>query len=318
MGIRGLKQWLERQSSPVTPDWTRFEQTTIGIDLLPFLYNAKKKSKCIITRVAEIINMLRSKQIEPIVFFDGKPPSEKKDVVKERFDGRKQIEVLTQELETGPDRVTVEEELKRLQAIHPTVSYTERDLVKKFLYTMGVRYVNATGEADSILAYWSRTNVLSAVISPDMDMLPRGINHLIMPNEKEEWVLYNLPTILSDISLSLEQFQIMCVLMGTDYTKHVRPIHVRTAYSLVKNPIHTLRDIWRGSDLPLLERAKTLLEGTEDTLQSLLSEKERTRWLADSPSVEPEEFEVFQHTYFPSTCMTYLQRPVREAITGLT
>jgi hypothetical protein len=151
-----------------------------------------------------------------------------------------------------------------------------------------------------------------------MDMLPRGINYLIMPNEKEEWVLYNLPTILRDISLTLEQFQIMCVMMGTDYTKHVRPIHVRTAYSLVKNPIHTLRDIWRGSDLPLLERAKTLLEGTEDTLQSLLSEKERTRWLADSPSVEPEEFEVFQHTYFPSTCMTYLQRPVREAITGLT
>ena len=42
MGIRGLKQWLQVQSPPVTPDWTRFEQTTIGIDLLPFLYNAKK------------------------------------------------------------------------------------------------------------------------------------------------------------------------------------------------------------------------------------------------------------------------------------
>jgi len=318
MGIRGLKQWLQVQSSPVTPDWTRFEQTTIGIDLLPFLYNAKKKSKCIITRVAEIVDMLRSKQIEPIVFFDGKPPSEKKEVVKERFDGRKQIELLTQELDTGPDRITVEQELKRLQAIHPTVSYTERDLVKKFLYTMGVRYVNATGEADSILGYWSRTNVLSAVISTDMDMLPRGINHLIMPNEKEEWVLYNLPTILREISLSLEQFQTMCVLMGTDYTKHVRPIHVRTAYSLVRNPIHTLRDIWRGSDLPLLERAKTLLEGTEDTLQSLLSEKERIRWLADSPLIEPEEFEVFQHTYFPSARMLYLQRPVRDAITGTT
>ena len=100
MGIRGLKQWLERQSPPVTPDWTQFEQTTIGIDLLPFLYNAKKKSMCIITRVAEIVEMLRSKQIEPIVFFDGKPPMEKKEVVKERFDGRKQIEVLTQELDT--------------------------------------------------------------------------------------------------------------------------------------------------------------------------------------------------------------------------
>jgi 5'-3' exonuclease len=318
MGIRGLKQWLQIQSSPVTPDWTCFEQTTIGIDLLPFLYNAKKKSKCIITRVAEIVDMLRSKQIEPIVFFDGKPPSEKKDVVKERSDGRKQIEVLTQELETGPDRITVEEELKRLQAIHPTVSYIERDLVKKFLYTMGVRYVNATGEADSILAYWSKTNVLSAVISTDMDMLPRGINHLIMPNERDEWVEYTLPTILRDISLTLEQFQTMCVLMGTDYTKNIRPMHVRTAYILVRNPIHSLRDIWKGADLPLLERAKTLLEGTEDTLQSLLNEKERIRWLADSPPIEPEGFEVFQHTYFPSTRMLYLQRPVREAITGLT
>jgi hypothetical protein len=70
MGIRGLRQWLQIRSPPVAVNWIQFEGTSIGIDILPFLYNAKKQSQCIITAVATMIDMIRSKKIEPIVFFD--------------------------------------------------------------------------------------------------------------------------------------------------------------------------------------------------------------------------------------------------------
>jgi 5'-3' exonuclease len=305
MGIRGLKQWLQIQSPPTTPSWIDFQRTTVGIDILPFLYNAKKKNECIVAQIATIIEFFRSKQMEPIFFFDGKPPVEKKDVVKERTEGRalvtKEIDILTKDLVDGPDKVLVQHEIQKLQATNPTVTYIERDLIKNFLYTVGVRYVNALGEADPLLAFWSKTNVLSAVVSTDMDMLARGIEHLIMPNEDGDWVEYSLSNILKDISLRFSQFQDLCVLMGTDYTKNVRTIPVRTAYSAIRSAF-TLKDAWSGlrqkeSDLPLLERAKILLEGTNDTITSLLNEKEMNRWLAPGPAVESEAFKLYQTKY---------------------
>jgi len=317
MGVRGLKAWLQIQSPPTPPNWSFFQKTKVGIDTLPFLYNAKKQDQCIVTTIAKLVEFLRSKEIEPIFFFDGKPPSEKKEVVKERNEERaivsSQLQILTKELTDGPDKELVEHEIQQLQRLNPTVSYIERNLIKKFLYTMGVRIVNAVGEADPLLAYLSKTKIISAVLSTDMDMIPRGVEHLLMPNEKGEWVDYTLSTILSDIRLTLVQFINLCVLMGTDYTKGVRYISPRMAYSAIK--IVSLREAWIGLsqkeiDLPTLNRAKELLEGTLDTLETLLDEDKLVRWKSPPPSIEPDEFKLYQIKYFPEIRMEFLQTPI--------
>lgn len=320
MGVRGLKQWLRIQSPPTVPDWELFEKTRVGIDTLPFLYNAKKQDQCIVTTIAKMVEFFRSKQMEPIFFFDGKPPVEKKEVVKERTEERanisNQLQILTDELTEGPDKELVEHEIKRLQRSSPTISYAERDLIKKFLYTMGVRIVNAVGEADPLLAYLSKSNIISAVISTDMDMIPRGVEHLIMPNETDEWVDYSLSRILSDIHLTLQQFINLCVLMGTDYTKNVRYISSRTAYHAIQRT-GSLREAWSGlrqleTDLPFLYRAKELLEGITDTLETLLDEDKLARWKSPSPLIEPDEFRIFQSKYFPELRTEFLQTPIVE------
>ena len=323
MGIRGLKQWLRIQSPPTLPNWTLFENTRVGIDILPFLYNAKKQDQCIVTAIAKMVEFFRSKEIEPIFFFDGKPPSEKKEVVKERAEERtsvsNQLQILTIELIDGPDKELVEHEIQRLQRSSPTISYAERDLIKKFLYTMGVQFVNSSGEADPLLAYLSKTKTISAVVSTDMDMIPRGVEHLIMPNEFGDWVEYTLSKILSDIHLTLVQFINLCVLMGTDYTKGVRYISSRTAYHAIQRT-GSLRESWIGLgqkeiDIPSLNRAKELLEGTTDTLEILLSEKELTKWKGSRLSIEPDEFLTFQTKYFPELRTEFLQTPI--AVTTL-
>jgi 5'-3' exonuclease len=319
MGVRGLKQWLQIQSPPTVPDWIRFQKTKVGIDILPFLYNAKKQDQCIVTAIAKMVEFFRSKQIEPIFFFDGKPPSEKKEVVKERAEARQQLQILTIELIDGPDKELVEHEIQRLQRSSPTVSYAERDLIKKFLYTMGVQFVNASGEADPLLAYLSKIKVLSAVVSTDMDMIPRGVEHLLMPNELGDWVNYTLSTILSNISITLPQFINLCVLMGTDYTKGVRYISSRTAYHAIQRS-ESFREAWLGlgqkeTDLSSLNRAKELLEGTTDTLEILLTDKELTKWKSYKPSIEADEFPTFQSKYFPHLRTEFLQTPI--AVTTL-
>ena len=314
MGVRGLKQWLQIQSPPISPNWILFQKTRVGIDILPFLYNAKKQDQCIVTAIARMVEFFRSKQMEPIFFFDGKPPSEKKEVVKERTEARQQLHILTIELTDGPDKELVEHEIKLLQRSSPTVSYAERDLIKKFLYTMGVQFVNASGEADPLLAYLSKTKTISAVVSTDMDMIPRGVEHLLMPNELGDWVMYTLSTILLDIHLTVPQFINLCVLMGTDYTKGVRYISSRTAYHAIQRT-ESFRDAWLGlgqkeTDLSSLNRAKELLEGTTDTLEILLSDKELTKWKSSRLSIEPDEFQMFQSKYFPELRTEFLQTPI--------
>ena len=310
MGVRGLKQWLQIQSPPTVPTWVRM--TRVGIDTLPFLYNAKKQDQCIVTAIAKMVDFFRSKEIEPIFFFDGKPPIEKKEVVKERTEERltivKDIEVLKQDLEKGPDKELVEYEIQRLQRSSPTISYAERDLIKRFLYTIGVQFINAVGEADPLLAYLSKMNMISAVISTDMDMLPRGVENLIMPNEEGDWVTYTLSTILTNIRLTLPQFIDLCVLMGTDYTKGVRYVSPRTAYNAVR--VASLREAWIGfrqkeTDLISLYRAKELLEETIEKKGIHLK----------SPPIEPDEFLSFQTKYFPHLRIEFLQTPI--AVTTL-
>jgi flap endonuclease-1 len=317
MGVRGLRQWLQIRAPPTLSDWKLYEGTKVGIDILPFLYNAKKQNKCIVTAVAILIEFIRSKGIEPIAFFDGKPPSEKKEVVKERAEGRltiqKEMDVLLKDLEDGPDRLLVEHEIEKLQTRSPTISFGERYLIKKFLYTMGVRYVNSSGEADPLLAFWSQQKVLSAVLSTDMDMIARGVNNLIMPNEDGQWVTYSLSRILTAISLSFIQFRNLCVLMGTDYTSRVRTIPVRTAYQAIQSTT-SLQEAWRGlrqkdTDLPALQQAVLLLDSSDLKVEKVLSEKEMTRWLSPLSPLNPEEFNIIKTTYFPSLHTEFLMPP---------
>jgi 5'-3' exonuclease len=169
---------------------------------------------------------------------------------------------------------------------------------------MGVRFVNALGESDPLLAYWSKTHVLSAILSPDMDMIARGVEHLLMHDDDGNWVDYTGSKILSDISLTLPQFQNMCVLMGTDYTNRVRTIPVRTAYSAIQSTA-TLTEAWTGlrqkvTDLPALQHAVRMLDGSDATLDTLLSKDEQEKWLRPAPAIEPAEFKIFKETYFPT------------------
>jgi len=113
----------------------------------------------------------------------------------------------------------------------------------------------------------------------------------------------------------MHQFQMMCVLLGTDYTTTVRPVPVRTAYSAVKDN-SSLADIWsalrqKESDVPFLESALLLLQGTTNTLETLLNANEIIKWNAPNPTIEPEEFLKFKMNHFPCEPeFHFLQSPV--------
>ncbi len=310
MGIRGLQNWI-RWAAPTSvgyPQWSKLANTRIGIDILGFLYRTKSRGVYPIVYVAHLIAMCRRLDIEPIVIFDGKPPSEKHSTLEQRTALRAESNHKKAILQTScPDANTVLE-LQKLELNSTYFTSEERDQVKQFLYSCGVMSLNASGEADNALAYFSRKGWISAVLSSDFDLLPRGVETLIvpttdaLPHENTGWKQYTLSTILKVSDLTYNQFVEMCVLMGSDYTSNMRAIPYKPAYWTVKRPGSLEYTLARYNvrDIDPYTRAKQILIGVADTEASLMNEKQWEKWHAGSPGIESETLMEFARLYFPT------------------
>ena len=101
------------------------------------------------------------------------------------------------------------------------VKWEDIDNVKNLITSMGFKHIEALGEADKLCAALVRKNKVYGVLTEDMDLFAYGcpvvfryfslINHTVMQ--------YNLKDILKKLKISLENFQLLCVMSGTDYLK---------------------------------------------------------------------------------------------------
>jgi flap endonuclease-1 len=327
MGIRGLQQWIRwvAPTSIQSPEWTSLSHTCIGIDILGFLYRAKSRGMYPIVYVAHLIAMCRRLEIEPIIIFDGKPPSEKQSTLEQRTALRAESNIKkTAILQTSNPDVSMVKELQKLELNSTYFTSEERDQVKQFLYSCGVLSLNASGEADNTLAYFSRKGWISAVISSDFDLLPRGVELLIvptsdgLPNENSGWKQYTLSNILQLSDMSYNQFVEMCVLMGSDYTSNMRSIPYKSAYWTVKRPGSMEYTLARYNirDFAPYNRAKQILMGSTDTESSLMNEKQWEKWQAGSPQIELDVLLEFARLYLDTSISPDTEVPTNVLISG--
>ena len=257
-----------------------------------------------ITVIAGLLARLRLAKIEPIVIFDGKPPTTKADTLEQR---RAVRETAMQELEeiqeglkaadlTEVERAEREVRASELQAKAPRVSAKDRDDIKKFLYSAGVLFITASGEADDILAFLARRGDITAVVSTDMDMLARGVPLLVVPETHDATVLtgISLPLALSDLRLTYEQFVKACALMGTDYMKEGwKTTEPRFAVEAVRKGTSWEHMGFTPELCSQLERVVSILKGEDVVWSHLLSESQQAKWSAGAPAKEPENLEIF-------------------------
>lgn len=310
MGIRGLQNWIRRIIPEIvqTPNWRSLSGTRVGIDILGFLYRAKSRGIYPIVYVAQFIAACKRLNIQPIVIFDGKPPSEKQQILEQRNTLRAESKIKKEAiLQTlNCDDSTVHAELQKLELNSTYFTSEERDQVKQFLYACGVLSLNASGEADNTLAYFSRKGWISAVISSDFDLLARGVETLLVPEPnaipgESAWKQYNLSKILTYSALSYDQFVEMCVLMGSDYTANLPSIPYKTAYWTVKHSgsIEYTLARYNIRDYKPYARAKHILTGENDTEDQLMNSKQWDKWYGQHPCVEYDTLIEFAKLYFP-------------------
>jgi len=315
MGIRGLTGWIKWAAAPSIkePNWAQWKGKKIGVDILGFLYKAKAQHYSPLLYLGRLIAAFKKYDITPIPIFDGKPPDEKREALKLRSELRVKSDTmkatLMKDLESTTlseaDRTMAEGELKVLEQNTTYLTSDERMLAKQLFYACGITALNASGEADNILAYFARREELVAIISNDLDLLPRGVQTLLVPDnyalpgDKSGWVEYNLHDILKYSELNYEQFVEMCVLMGCDYTAGLKSFPYKTAYWAIryKGDMYAALKNYRVYDAEPYGKAASILKGLYETSESLMGEKQWEKWAAPPHGVESEALAEFRKSY---------------------
>lgn len=238
MGIKNLNRYLKDKCSHESIYKTKlstFEHKTLVIDTSIYLYQFIGEN-ALMENMYLFISIMKSCKITPIFIFDGKPPQEKRDLIKERSAKKKiaenKFKELSKTLEDNKmndnDRRVMEVELDALK--RQFIRVQDRDIanVKELMDAYGVSYYDAPNEADELCAYFVKMGLAYGCISDDMDMFLYGCS-IVLRNFSllnQSVTCYKTSNILDDLGMTESQFREILVISGTDYnTKMETTLH---------------------------------------------------------------------------------------------
>ena len=249
MGIKGLTQ-LVKKNSPNSIEHIglyTMKDKRVAIDTSIFLYkslmNVRSKGDYLRNKDGKVIshiqglyyktNQYLSFGITPIYIFDGKPPVEKSDCLKER---NKKVEECKIKIE-NTDNI---EEKKALEKGTIRIKKEYIDDLKHLFSLMGVSYIHAPGEAEAYASELCRIGYVDSVITEDMDTLSYGCPQLLRScidksiKRPEVVTSFNFQQILNDFKMNHEQFIDMCILCGCDYCPTIPKIGPVRAMKIIQ------------------------------------------------------------------------------------
>jgi flap endonuclease-1 len=182
---------------------------------------------CLLENFYLMISIFRQYNIIPLFVFDGKPPKEKEDLLKQRKIEKKDAEakykILADKLlnDTGSDidHVEIKDNMDVLKKQFIRIHHSDIENVKTLIKAYGVSYIEAIGEADKLCAKMVCKNKAYACLSEDMDLFVYGCGRVLryLSLLKKTAIMYDLSGILSEINMTLIEFQHVSVVSGTDY-----------------------------------------------------------------------------------------------------
>ncbi len=261
MGIKNLNKFLldKCSSSIYEINLKELKWKTIAIDTSIYLYkflssklykfNKKEISYFdeditdenilkLIKSMNYFIDILKKNNITPIFIFDGKPPEEKKDLLKHRkknkknaenklIELKKEYELVTQTpaiIENSQDLKILEKKMEILEKKSLKITEKYISVVKKLFDIEKITYFTATGEADELCCQFVLNGKCWACMSDDMDLFVHGCPRVIRNFNfiNCDCMLYILSSILRNLSMPMTDFREIMVLSGTDYNFNER------------------------------------------------------------------------------------------------
>ena len=236
MGIKYLTR-LIRDNSPESITHIQLHKLSgkrVGIDASLFIYQSlmnirsggellTNDSDKVTSHIAGIFYKTAkylSLNITPIYFFDGKPPIEKKAVIKSR---KEKASIATENMKKCENKE--EKEKLSKMSIRLTKEYIED--IKELLTKMGVTYIHIDGEAEAIASEMCRIGFIDYVVTEDMDTLTFGCPNMVRncvdkSLKKQDTIsVFNLDRLLIDLEFTYDQFVELCIMCGCDYCSNI-------------------------------------------------------------------------------------------------
>jgi len=250
MGIKSLTKLIKENAgdSIQTKKLYQLSGKKVAIDISIFIYQylmnvrnnndlLKNDEGKVTSHISGIfyktVNYL-SLGIEPIYVFDGKPPENKYDLIKER---NKKAKDAKEKLRTSSN----EKDIIKYEKLSVRMNKTHIEDIKILLNLMGVKYIQEEiGEAEAIASELCKIGYVDYVVTEDMDALVYGCPRMIRNNidksikGKDIITEISLDKIINSLNLTHEKFIELCVLCGCDYCENIPKIGNVKALKIIK------------------------------------------------------------------------------------
>jgi 5'-3' exonuclease len=229
MGIKDLNKFLQEHANEHIKKihFNQMYGKKIAVDISIFMYKYAATGS-LIENIYLMLSIFRYYHIIPIFIFDGKSPNEKKNLLMQRKEERKNAENEYNNLQMKLDSNFNMEELEKQEIINNMNSLKKKfvhickkdiEIVKKLIQCYGATYYDAPYEADQICALLTIKGKVWACLSEDTDMFvygcPRVIRYFSLLNHNA--IIYETKEILKTLDISQIDLREICVLSGTDY-----------------------------------------------------------------------------------------------------
>jgi len=231
MGVKHLNRYFLANCSPSSIQKINFEacrNKTVVIDTSIYLYKFITEKDAYMEQLYLFLSIFLSYQITPIFIFDGKSPPEKNDLVKRRYQEKKQAESKYDELQIqllahekdSKEYIQICEQLEELRKRMVRLRSEHIQQAKELMDAFAFTYYDAVGESDQLCAYFVQTGIAWACLSDDMDLFllncPRVLRGISLMNHT--WTLYHTDSILKDMNMTVKDLiQIVSLSHSTDY-----------------------------------------------------------------------------------------------------
>ena len=233
MGIKYLNKFLRENVSKHAIKCIPIRELSgkkIAVDISIYMFKFLGDNS-LVESTYIMLALFRHHQITPIFVFDGKPPAEKKELLIQRRENRKEAEnefqSLKQTLESNPnmdesDRQEIQTNMDQLKKQFLMLTKQDIQNTKDLIISFGATYYDAHGEADELCALLVHRKKVWGCLSEDTDMFVYGCENVLRYFSllNQTVVCYNTKKILVELKITQDEFREICVISGTDYNAH--------------------------------------------------------------------------------------------------
>ena len=203
------------------------KKMVMGIDFMLYAFKFKISLDNILIGFINQILQLLSNDIIPIYIIDGYADDTKREVINKRNSRRDKItneiddiKLQLNNLTDNSEKIILEQKVEKMSKLNKKVDSDDISIIINLFKLLNINYIRAKGEADILLTYLFKNNIIDTCLSEDMDLIVYGCKSMIKISKKTV-IEYNLNKILDRLELKYEEFIELCILLGCDYLNSI-------------------------------------------------------------------------------------------------